>query len=286
MPNNFDVWNPEIWSKDVLLARNSGQVIAPTVMKPIEEEIAEGDTVHFPGYQKHAVKDAADDGTENAANNRTASTVALLIDKHKVIPVHYGKKEIKQMANSQVYLDSERSQMGIDLMEQIESDLHAEMVAGAGSTVTGSTQGAGLSDTVLKNVVEAFDNANAPAEDRFLVVPVAGKRDLLDIDKFVKINEGGRGSEALLRRSQVGRNFVGEFYGINVIWTSVISLNGDSPAGYTAIAYHGGAVGLALQNDVEIEIERRALKLGTDVAADTIYGVKTLRSTEVFKVLM
>jgi len=285
MPNNLTALNPEIWAKEVLLARNVAQVVAPTVMKPMESEIAEGDTVHFPVYSAHTVINAADDGTENTANARTATTVDLLIDKHKAVPVFYSKKELKQMANSATFEAAEQAQMGQDLMNQIETDLITAMVNGASGTTYGS-QGGGMTDTVIKNVVEAFDTAKAPAEDRFLLLPVAGKRDLLDIDKFVKINEGGRGAEALLRLSEVARNFLGEFYGLNVIWTSNISLNGATPAGYTALAYHGSAVGLALQQDVEIEIQRRALKLGTDVAADTIYGVKVLRQTEVFKVFM
>lgn len=285
MANTYSALVPEIWSKEVLLGRNAAQVIAPTVTKPAETEISEGDTVHFPVFSAFTVGNALDDGNDNTLSNRSFSTIDLLIDKHKFAGAHYTDKELKQIAKNARYEQQEQQLMGAGLMEQIELDLYNEMVAGASATVLGS-QGSGLTDAVLKDIVEQFDAAKTPAEDRFLVIPVAGKRDLLGIDKFVKANEGGTIGAALLARSEVGKNFVAQLYGLNVIWSTVIGTNAGSPSGHTAVAYHGNSVGLALQKDVNVKSDYIVRKIGTDVVADTLYGVKVLRQADVFKVLI
>lgn len=284
MPNNFDAIVPEIWSREILYARNQAQVIAPTVMKPDEAEFAEGDTINFPVTSKHTITNGTTDGTSNSASARTATVVPLVIDKFRGAYAFYGKKELRQIANSARYAEGEQAQMGIDLMEDLEYQLYLKMVAGAGSTL--GTQGGGLTKDLIIAINGAFDAAKAPANDRWLVLPVAGKQDLLGITEFTKQNEGGDRAKALTTFSEVGENFVGQFFGLNIIWTTAIPANGDSPVGYTAIAYHGTAVGLAIQQAVDVVTQVGALKNGVDVAATTLYGAKVLRSAEVFKVLI
>lgn len=284
MANDYAALVPEVWAQEVLLARNEMQVIAPTVTTPLESEISEGDTVHFPVWTNFTVGDAADNGTENTTSARNFTTIDLAINKHKFAAAHYTKKELKQIAKSARYEQNEQKQMGTDLMLQIETDLYNEMT-GAALTTLGS-QGGGLTDAVMRSIVKFFDDAKTPETDRFLLLSSKGKSDLLGIDKFTKINEGGRIAEALLNFSQVKRNFLAEIYGINVLWTTIVGLNAGSPAGYTCVAYTGNSIGLALQQTVDVNMEYRTLKIGQDVLADTLYGVKALRPAEIAKVLI
>lgn len=281
--NTYSALVPELWSAEVVLARNAARIISSTLTRPMEENFNEGDTIHFPVFSNFTTGDANDDGTENTLGARTFSTVDLSIDKHKYAGAHYTKKELKQIAKNARYEENEQRLMGESLIKKIETDVLTDMIASAGVTINAAS---GMDDATLKEIVRRFDQLEVPQEDRFLAVDGYGKEDILAIDKFVKMNEGGDPSKALLRMGQVSMGFLGTFYGLNVVVTPLIPTSGGSPDKQQAVAYTTGSYGLAVQQDVEMEIERRAAKLGTDVVADTLYGYKALRATEIMKIVL
>ena len=275
--NNYSDLSPEYWSGKVLLARTSAQVVAPTVTAPLESEITDGDTVNFPVFSAFSTGNANNDGTENTLAARSFSTQQLVIDQSKYVGAHYTDKELKQIAKSARYEDNEQFLMGQALMEDIETAVLTQMVTDGTNTGSGS-----LDADVLRDFNRRWDGLGVPNEDRWVVVDEYGKEDITAISQFTNINEGGTEAQALLRNGQVGKNYLGNFFGINVIWTPLLPTTGGSPDNPQAIAYTTNSFGLAVQKEVDMKIQPMAAKGGTDAVAYSLYGVKTLRSSEIF----
>ena len=278
MPNTYDALVPEVWAAEVVLARNANRRVFQTVTQPLESEFSEGDTIHFPVYSNFTTGDAADNGTENAVSSRSFSTVDLLINTHKYVAAHYTKKELKQIAKNARYEQNEQRLMGEALSKKLELDILTAMIAGAGSTINFAS---GITKAELARLTRIYDALEVPQEDRFLVVDAYGKEDILSIDSLTKVNEAGKVGEALLSRGEVGPGFLGNYFGWNVILSPIVPTSAGSPSKQQAIAYTTGSFGTAVQQGVDLSMDYRTLKIGMDVLADTLYGNKVLRATEI-----
>ena len=82
----------------------------------------------------------------------------------------------------------------------------------------------------------------------------------------------GVGNEAL--RS----GFVGTIAGVPVYETSNMSNTGNAGE-YKGAVFHKDALGLAILNDLKIEIQRDASKRSQEIVATAVYGVKELQDT-------
>lgn len=283
MANTTSALNPEYWSAMSLIARNDRRQIAQTVTWPLESEIADGDTVNFPVYSNFDTGDANDDGTDNTLSDRSFSTQSLVIDQHKYAGAHYGKKELKQIAANQQFEDTEIALMGESLMKKIEVDILTAMLAGAGTSITAAS---GITKDVLRDIVRRFDGLETPKEERYLVVDEYGKEDVLAIEGFTKINESGGEAEQLLRNGEVVQGYLGEIYGLKILVSVLVPPTATSPVKRRAVAYSGNSFGLALQDELDVNVQYMARKIGADVVADSLYGVKVLRSTEIFEIVL
>ena len=284
MANNNSAIIPEVWAAEALLALNNGMVASPTVTAPMESEYEDGDTIHFPVFANFTVRDANDNGTDNTLDNRTTSVVDLVIDKHKYAGAHYGKKELKQIQANLDYQSKEQEQMGRDLIDQLELDLYNKMVAEATGASQGSA-GTAISKSTILALGQAMDAAKVPATDRWLWVGAKGKGDILAISEFTERQKAGEYADALLRMSQYAQGYLGEWFGINIIWSTTVPAASGSPAASTGIAYHSNAVGQAIQQMIDVNVDYRARMIGADMLADIIYGNKVLRPTHVFPVI-
>jgi len=71
--------------------------------------------------------------------------------------------------------------------------------------------------------------------------------------------------------------YVGRLFGVPVFESSNASLHSGGAAGdYVGGVFHRDALGLAVMKDINIETQRRASYIGTDVVASALYGVGTL----------
>lgn len=281
--NTYQSLVPEIWGAEVLAARNASRRVAPTLTAPLESEMSEGDTIHFPVFSNFTTGDANDNGTENTAAARVNSTVDLVIDKHKFVAAHYTKKELKQIAKSAKYEQNEQTLMGQAISKKLEVDVLTAMIAGAGQTINFAS---GITKAELARLTRIFDQAEAPQEDRFLVVDGYGKEDILSIDALTQINTAGKVGEALLSQGEVGPGFLGNFFGWNVILSPIVPESSGSPAKRQAVAYTTGSFGLGVQQGVDLSMEYRTLKIGMDMLADTLYGYKVLRADEIVAITL
>jgi hypothetical protein len=67
--------------------------------------------------------------------------------------------------------------------------------------------------------------------------------------------------------------YVGQLFGMQVFESSNCPLNAGASAGdYVGAIFHRDALGFGLMRDIQIETQRRASYIGTDLVASAIYG--------------
>jgi hypothetical protein len=67
--------------------------------------------------------------------------------------------------------------------------------------------------------------------------------------------------------------YVGNLFGMQVFESSNVPLITSGAAGdYSGAIFHRDALGFGLMRDIQIETQRRASYLGTDLVASAIYG--------------
>lgn len=288
MPNNLSAFIPEIWSSMAQNARDGSGVVAQLCNKQLESDLSVGDTVHVSTHPSFTVGDAADDGTENGVQDRTLTDTTLVVDKHKDVTAFYSWKNLRQMKSQPAFLAREQEGMGIAIAEQVDIDIITEGTDNAGVSV--GVAGSGVTLALLQEIVQTFDEAKTPAEDRMLVVPPAGRADILALSSVTNNTSGSGQGDALLRFAEVGaagqKQFIANIFGLNIYMSPMITAEAGSPTSYEALAFHSTALALVQQEAIDFMVDEDARRIGITVAGHGLYGTKVLRPTEVLKVTL
>jgi hypothetical protein len=114
-----------------------------------------------------------------------------------------------------------------------------------------------------------LDVANAPQEDRYMVVDAYGREDLLNIETFIRYDAGGK------TPAPINSGIIGELYGIKVLFSNNVSSAANVAYG---MIFHKDAFALALQKDVTMKSEYSVDYIGTKLVGYEIYGVTCART--------
>ncbi len=155
---------------------------------------------------------------------------------------------------------------GEAIARKMDRDLTA-LFAGF-STALGDGTGA-ITAAKIFEAVAKLRAAGVPSEALFCVLNPEVAYDLKAnlTNSFVNPNSG------LLQNAAMQSGYIGSLAGVPVFETSnVVSTAGDSVGGL----FHRDAIGLALMQDINIELERNASVRGTEVVATAVYGVGEL----------
>jgi hypothetical protein len=259
------VFIPEIWGNEILKARENKLVMAKHVMTIRPEVIKFGDTVHMPrlGNETALDKTAESAITYSAA---TETEVQVLINKYK-----YVGKLIEDIVDIQSKYDlfaNFRDKIAYALGDAVDASILA--LTGSIANSVGSHTAGSVYKTDILTAIRMLDSANAPQEDRYIVVDAYGRQDLLGIDDFVRYDAGGKAPSALINGE------IGEIYGLTVLF----SQNVGAPTATSAygMVFHKDAFVLALQKDVTIKSEYSVDYLGMKLAGYEVYGVTYART--------
>ncbi len=246
------------------LVQNS--VLLPTVMDYSSWVVPGANTVKVP----NAGSFTAGDKVENTASDFQALTFAtddieLSVYKHIVA-------EVEDRAKEQAAVDVEGEyirRMATAMVEAIESSIAGVIVKSANDIQLSAT-GAVANDSIAKvDILEArkdLDDLKVPQSDRFLVIPPAQEKVMLQIDDFVDASKYG--STEAIQNGELGRIF-----GMKVIKTT--SLSSDTEA----VIYHRSHAAFARQLAPKFEKQRASLsKLADELSLSLLYGVKQLDS--------
>jgi N4-gp56 family major capsid protein len=284
---------PEIWSDEIVASYKKNLVLANLVMK-MNFRGKKGDTIHIPAPTRGSasLKVATDAVTLIAASN---TEVQVSIDKH-----YEYSRLIEDIAEVQA-LNSMRqfytADAGYALARQVDTNLVQLGRAFNGATVgtddyatsntttkafigsngttaynSTSSNAAALTDAAIRRTIQRLDDNDTPMDGRFFVIPPSSRNTLMGLARYTEQAFVGDGSA--IRNGEIGN-----LYGIPVF----VSSNADFGAGTSGtdricLMGHRDSMVLVEQVAVRSQTQYKQEYLGTLFTADTLYGVKAMRT--------
>jgi len=259
---------PEIFSKEIIVARENNLVLANLVDRYDSDVKNAGDVIRIPNLSSiTATYKVENVDAAQSATTETASSIT--INKHAVVRV-----TIEDMAAIQSHIDLRQkytTQMGKSIAKITDTDIRA-LYSGLAQTVgAGATSSdLALSKTYILEAVRKLNSKNAPFEDRSFIVESYGYRDLLNTDDFVRYDAVGQAGD---KNATISAK-IGRLYGVDVYQTEQVYT--FSSVAY-AMLFHKSAFGLAVQKAMRVQAQYDVPALATELVADSLYGVAELR---------
>jgi N4-gp56 family major capsid protein len=285
---------PEIWSDEIIAAYKKNLVLA-NVVKKMSFRGKKGDTVNIPApVRGNASAKAATDAVTLIAESDTL--IQVLINKH-----YEYSRLIEDIAEVQA-LTSLRSfyteDAGYALARRIDTDLVQLGRAFNGATVgtddyataaattkafigsdgttaynSSSTNAAALTDAAIRRTMQRLDDNDVPMDGRFFLIPPSSRNTLMGLARYTEQAFVGNGDA--IRNGESG-----QLYGMAVFASSNADFGaGSSGADRICLMGHRDAMVLIEQMAVRSQTQYKQEYLGTLFTADTIYGVKALRTS-------
>jgi N4-gp56 family major capsid protein len=284
---------PEIWSDEIVASYKKNLVLANLVMK-MNFRGKKGDVIHIPAPTRGSasLKVATDAVTLIAASN---TEVQVTIDKH-----YEYSRLIEDIAEIQA-LNSMRqfytADAGYALARQVDTNLVQLGRAFNGATVgtddyatsntttkafigsngttaynSTSSNAAALTDVAIRRTIQRLDDNDTPMDGRFFVIPPSSRNTLMGLARYTEQAFVGDGNA--IRNGEIGN-----LYGIPVF----VSSNADTGAGNSTtdricLMGHKDSMVLVEQVAVRSQTQYKQEYLGTLFTADTLYGVKAMRT--------
>jgi N4-gp56 family major capsid protein len=253
-----------------------------------------GDVIHIPAPTRGSasLKVATDAVTLIAASN---TEVQVAIDKH-----YEYSRLIEDIAEVQA-LNSMRqfytADAGYALARQVDTNLVQLGRAFNGATVgtddyatsntttkafigsngttaynSTSSNAAALTDAAIRRTIQRLDDNDTPMDGRFFVIPPSSRNTLMGLARYTEQAFVGDGNA--IRNGEIGN-----LYGIPVF----VSSNADTGAGTSGtdricLMGHKDSMVLVEQVAVRSQTQYKQEYLGTLFTADTLYGVKAMRT--------
>ena len=284
---------PEIWSDEIVASYKKNLVLANLVMK-MNFRGKKGDVIHIPAPTRGSAsaKVATDAVTLIAASD---TDVQVSINKH-----YEYSRLIEDIAEVQA-LNSMRQfytqDAGYALARRVDTDLVQLGRAFNGATVgtddyatsntttkafigsngttaynSTSSNAAALTDAAIRRTIQRLDDNDTPMDGRFFVIPPSSRNTLMGLARYTEQAFVGDGNA--IRNGEIGN-----LYGIPVF----VSSNADTGAGTSGtdricLMGHRDSMVLVEQVAVRSQTQYKQEYLGTLFTADTLYGVKAMRT--------
>lgn len=259
---------PEIFSKEIIVARENNLVLANLVDRYDSDVKNAGDIIRIPNLSSiTATYKVENVDAAQSATTETASSISL--NKHAVVRV-----TIEDLAAIQSHVNLREkytTQMGKSIAKITDTDIRSlysglSQTVGAGATSTNLA----LSKTYILESVRKLNAKNVPFEDRSFIVESYGYRDLLKTDDFVRYDAVGQAAD---KNATVSAK-IGKLYGVDVYQTEQVYTLSSVAYG---MMFHKTAFGLAVQKAMRVQAQYDVPALAWELVADSIYGVAELR---------
>ena len=284
---------PEIWSDEIVAAFKKNLVLA-NLVKRMNFKGKKGDTVNIPSPARGTANaKAATDAVTLIAESDT--NIQVLINKH----FEYSRLiedivEVQALTSLRSFytedagyalarrMDTDLVQLGrafngatVGTNDYATSNTTTKAFIGSdGTTAYNSTtsNAAALTDAAIRRTIQRLDDNDIPMDGRFFLIPPSSRNTLMGLARYTEQAFIGNGDA--IRNGEIG-----QLYGIPVF----ISTNADFGAGNSGadricLMGHRDAMVLIEQLGIRSQTQYKQEYLGTLFTADTIYGVKALRT--------
>ena len=226
---------------------------------------AQGKTIQVPIYPKQTAA-AVTEGDE--VTNTAVSTDVATFDVAQV-----GLRTIVTDMALNASASNVVSDLGRLFGEAIATKMDQDLIAkfsGFTTNTVGSTSTT-VTPALLMQAITKLKNGGVPTDGLVMVLHPAVAYDLkaaLTTTGNVAFTGGAFGDVA---NQAMLQGYVGQLFGVPVFETSNFS-NTGAAGDYVGGVFHRDALGLGIMRDIQIETQRRASYLGTDIVASAMYG--------------
>jgi len=284
---------PEIWSDEIVAAYKKNLVLA-NVVKRMNFKGKKGDTVHIPAPTR---------GSASAKAAETAVTLIAATETEVQVSInkHYEYSRLIEDIVEVQALSSLRSfyteDAGYALAKQVDTDLVQLGRAFNGATIgtndyataaattkayigsdgttaynSSTSNAAALTDAAIRRTIQRLDDNDTPMDGRFFIIPPSSRNTLMGLARYTEQAFVGNGNA--IRNGEIG-----QLYGMAVFASS----NADTGAGSSGtdricLMGHRDSMVLVEQVGVRSQTQYKQEYLATLYTADTLYGVKALRT--------
>lgn len=262
------VYRPNIWTKELLKARQKKLVLVPLIKHYDRDIAAFGQTVEIPNLS-NLTANAKVAQTQVTLQAPTETKLTLTIDQH-----YESSFLVEDFVEAQAAYDMAAAyteKAGYAIAEKMDSSVATTMTSGFTQTV--GAFGTPLADANILTAIQYLDDAKAPTEDRYFVVTTQGKKELLNIDKYIRYDAIGVGGD----QNSILSGKIGEIYGIQVFMSQNLVFVAGSPNQNNHLLFHKEAAAIAVQKDVKMEHQRKTEYLADLYVTSALWGVRVLR---------
>lgn len=256
-----DVFLGEIWAKEATIAREANLVFGKCVDRKLEPQIKKGQIIHL-GNISNLAAQSKSANTAVSYETVTETEVNLTIDQHYYAA--FAVEDIIKIQSMQDLRMRYSPKLGYALALQ-EDDSLAALVDAFSQTV--GTLATELTDDNVIRADQYLNDANAPPDERFIVVSPAQKAGFLKLDKFVHRDYG--------REEAVTKGKLGGIYGYDVLVST--NVDGTNAAGHDNAMFHREAIAAATQIEPKVVSDYDIDYLCDKVVAQQLWGVIEVR---------
>lgn len=259
------VFIPEVWAKELQRATESN-LTAARLVKRFDAEVQNvGQIIHIPKISNLTanVKSA---NTAVSFNSPTEGKIDLTINKH--YECSFLIEDYLEAEAAYRIQEEYKEKQGYALAKQMDTDI---LALNTNITQTVGTTGVPPTDLNMLRAIQYLDDADAPAQDRAIIMKPSLKSSLLAIDKYVNQDFTGMGD------IPVKTGLFGQRYGI-LFYVST-NIPNDSSGNPSNLMFQKEVFAAAVQKNVTIKSDYILEFLGQGYVAQVLYGVITYRST-------
>ena len=257
---------PQTYSKNVIMHTKSNLVVADSVNHEWQDDLQYGSVVNISAFNEGSDTEVTP-GTEPTPVDSAGTPASLTVNKWRQIT-----HEISKMSKIQSFADyfgkAAKSQ-SYTLAKRVDTDLGALFSALSSSSVYGA-QGQTMTDEIILAIMETLDEADVPEENRVIIGDPSMRVDMLQIDKFVRMD--------YQREAVVSKGKIGDIYNMPVRITNNLTAVSSGTGHYGAMLQRE-ALALAIQANPSSQVIPMPWKFITRITTDVIYGVGQIRTT-------
>lgn len=288
------VFAPELWSDEIFSTYKANLVFAPLISY-LNHVGRKGDTVHVPTPTR---------GTTTAKTQGSQVNLQAATEIENSFTINQWweySRAIEDIVGVQM-LDSMRrfytDDAGYALARRVDTTLHTKaadlnrtttaydgaVIGSDGSTAwsasanTNTGNGARLTDTGIRKLIQTLDDQDVPGMDRFWIIPPVEKNSLLGIPRFTEQSfVGEMGSGNAIRTGRIG-----ELYGIPFyVSTNCATVTAaDASTNYRACVFaHKDAMVLIEQQKPRVQSQYKLEYLADLLVADILFDTGRIRRT-------
>nr|AIF12174.1 bacteriophage capsid protein [uncultured marine thaumarchaeote KM3_54_G11] len=262
-----DVFIPELWSMEAIVARENQLVFANLVDRKFENGLSFGDTIHVPGVSNLAVRTKSTNGAVTY-ETVTESNTDISIGTHEYAAI--ALENITRVQNNRDQLQLYAGKLGYALALAVD-DVLAGLVDNFSNNV--GTLAVELTDDELLRARQYLDDADAPQDSRVMVVSPAQETGLLKLDRFVHNDYEsvhGAGRETGLEKA-----YVSSFMGMPIYRS--VNVEGTNSAGHDNGMFQKEAVALVMQIAPKTYHQFDIDYIVDKVVIEQLYGTQEMR---------